>query len=131
MRPSLALSIGAVFAAVPGLAFLLFPAQMMSGFGLGAPEEALIVMRDGGVTLIGVGVIDWMARNATGAPLRGILWGNIFIWVVDGAVNAWEIAAGMIPSAAAFSLVLPLVLTIVFALGLRHPSARPDQTNSV
>jgi hypothetical protein len=102
-----------------------FPAQVLSAFGLGTPNEALIVSRDAGVTLIGVGIINWMARNATGAPLRGLLWGNIFMLVVDTAVNIWEIAAGMIPfGLAAASFVIPLVLVTVFALGLRSAEAR-------
>jgi hypothetical protein len=91
MRPSLALTVVAAWAVVAGLASTLFPAQMLSGFGLATPNEALIVARDNGVTLIGVGIINLMARNATGASLRGLLWGNIFIQVGIAAVNAWEV----------------------------------------
>jgi len=49
-----------------------------------------------------------------------MLWGNLFIVVVDGVVNVWEIAAGLIPPLAAVSLVIPLALAVVFALGLRR-----------
>ena len=120
MRPSLALSIGAVAAFVPGLAVTLAPAQMLSGFGLGASTEALIQSRDLGVALMGLGIINWLARDAVGTPLRGILWGNIFIQVANIVVHVWEIAAGMFPAWAPALLVLPVALVIMYALALRR-----------
>jgi hypothetical protein len=120
MRPSLALSIAAVLAVVFGLSLALLPAQMLAAFGLGTPDEALVVSRDVGVTLIGLGIINWIAREATGTPLRGLLWGNIFIQVAEIVVNGWEIVAGILPTAAAGGLVIHLALAIVLALGLRR-----------
>jgi hypothetical protein len=62
MRPRLALTIGAVVA---------------------FSREAEILSRDLGVTLLGLGVLNWMTRGATGAPLRGVLVGNIAIQVLE------------------------------------------------
>jgi hypothetical protein len=122
MRPSLALTIVAIESVVVGVAVTLFPSQMLAGFGLGTATEALIQSRDLGVSLISLGIINWTARGATGAPLRGILWGNIFFQVVGGgAVHAWEIAAGQLPSSTASFLVIPLALTIMLGLALRRP----------
>ncbi len=120
MRPSLALSIGAVLAVVFGAALTFVPEQMLSGFGLASPKEALVVSRDIGVTLIGLGIINWLARDATGAPLRGLLWGNIFIQVAEAVVNGWEIAFGILPAPAAGGVVLHVVLAGIFVLGLRR-----------
>jgi hypothetical protein len=120
VRPSLALSIGAVAAVVPGLAVALAPSQVLSSFGLGAPTEALIQSRDLGVTLMGLGVINWLARAAVGAPLRGLLWGNIFLQFVSIVVHMWEIVAGLFPPSAAAALVVPLALVIVYASALRR-----------
>jgi len=120
MRPSLALSIGAVLYILLGVPYVLVPAQMLSAFGLGTPSEALVTARDSGVVLIGVGIIDWLARDAIGAPLRGLLWGNLFIWAAAMVVNGWEIAAGILPTTSLGGLVLYLALVIVFALALRH-----------
>lgn len=120
MRPSLALSIGAVLAFIFGGALALLPVQMLSGFGLATPTEAQIISRDVGVTLIGLGIINWFARNATGDALRGILWGNIFVQVAELVVNGWEIAAGILPSAAAGGLVIHVALAVIFVLGLRR-----------
>ena len=125
MRPSLALSIGAVFHILIGLPILLVPAQMLAALGIAAPPDiALVQARDAGTVIIGVGIINWLARNAVGAPLRGLLWGNIFIRVTAMVVNYWELAAGQIPSGAAgFFPVLTAIniaLIIMFALGLRR-----------
>jgi hypothetical protein len=79
LRASLALSIGAVAAVALGIPLALAPAQVLSTFGVAVPNEGLILARDAGVLLIGLGVIDWMAREAVGDPLRGLLWGNIVI----------------------------------------------------
>jgi hypothetical protein len=71
MRPRLALSIGAVFYILLGLPPLLAPAQLLSAAGWPAtPDVALHLARDTGVLAIGVGLIDWLARDAVGAPLR-------------------------------------------------------------
>jgi hypothetical protein len=120
MRPSLALQIGAVLAFIFGAALALLPDQMLAGFGLGTPKEALVVSRDVGVTLIGLGIINWLARNATGDALRGLLWGNIFIQVAETVVNGWEVAAGILPGSAAGGLVIHVALAVVFFLGLRR-----------
>lgn len=77
MSPKLALSIGAAPALVFGLALTLLPSQMLGGFGLATPSEALVVSRDVGVTLIGLGIINWLGRDATGQLARALLLGNL------------------------------------------------------
>jgi hypothetical protein len=52
------LSIGAVLAATFGLALGLLPVQFFSALGVAAPVEAQITVRDHGVTLLGVGIIN-------------------------------------------------------------------------
>jgi hypothetical protein len=120
VNPKLALQIGAVLAIVFGLGLALLPAQMLAGFGLATPNEALIVSRDVGVTLVGVGVIDWLARDATGAVLRGILIGNLVIQVLEFLVNGYELATGALPSQAAGGEIIHVVLAVVFILALRR-----------
>ena len=125
MRPSLALSIGAVFGILVGLPTLFAPAQVLSLLGVAMPTEGLVPARDVGVLLSGVGIIDWLARDAVGTPLRGLLWGNIFIRAVEMVVNVWEIAAGLIVTtmggaSLAATLGLNIALIVVFALALRR-----------
>jgi hypothetical protein len=125
MRPSLALSIGAVFHILIGLPLVFAPAQVAAALGIAAPSDiALVWARDAGTVIIGVGIINWLARNAVGAPLRGLLWGNIFIRVAAMVVNYWELSVGLIPSGAASFFpaltVINVALIAMFALALRR-----------
>src|SRR2546428_3080651 len=120
MSPKLALTIGAVLAVVFGLALTFLPTQMLSGFGLATPSEALVVSRDVGVTLVGLGIINWLGRDATGQLARALLIGNLFVQVAEAVVNGWEVAAGILPSPAAGGLVLHVILAVLFRLGLRR-----------
>ena len=122
MSPRLALMIGAVAAFVFGLALTVFPSTMLAGFGLAVPNEAVVLSRDlsrdVGVTLIGLGVINWMARNATGEPLRAILVGNVVVQALEIVVNAGEIAVGALPPQAGGGLLIHLVLGAIFVLAM-------------
>ena len=109
--------IGAVAAFIFGLALTVFPTTMLAGFGLAVPE-AVILSRDVGVTLIGLGVINWMARNATGEPLRAILVGNVVVQALELVVNAGEIAVGALPPQAGGGLLIHLVLGAIFVLAM-------------
>ena len=120
MSPRLALSIGAVLALLFGLALTFAPTQMLGGFGMSTPPEALVVSRDIGVTLIGLAVINWLARDSIGDAVRGILIGNVVIQLLEALVNGWEVAAGIIPAPALGGVALHIVLAIVFWLGLRR-----------
>jgi len=124
MRPSLALSIGAIVSILGGLLFLFAPAQLFAFGWPATPNEMLIVARELGVVLMGVGIIDWLARDAIGPPLRGLLWGNIFIRAASIVLPVWEFAAGIIPTTAFGGLVAALsvhtALILVFALALRR-----------
>ncbi len=124
MSPRLALMIGGVAAVLFGLGLLVFPTSMLAGFGLAVPTEAKVLSRDVGATLIGLGVINWMARNATGEPLRALLVGNVVVQALELLVNGYEIAVGDLPSQAAGGLVIHLVLGAVFVLAMRSPSSR-------
>jgi hypothetical protein len=112
--------IGGVAAVLFGLALLVFPTTMLGGFGLGTPTEALVLSRDVGATLIGLGVLNWMARNATGEALRALLVGNLVVQALELVVNGYEIAAAQLPAAAAGGLVIHLVLGAIIILAMRR-----------
>ena len=118
MNPKTALIIGAVAASIFGLLLTLAPGPMLNGFGLKGSDEGMVLSRDVGVTLLGVAVINWMARNASGAALRGVLAGNLAIQVLEFLVNGYELVAGILPSSAAGGEVIHIVLGAIFLLGL-------------
>jgi hypothetical protein len=114
-----------VFYILAGLVILIAPAQLLSASGWPAtPDGMLVTARDSGTLLIVLGLIDWLVRDAVGAPLRGLLWANILRPAASLVVNGWEFAAGVIPATvlvvtvAAF--VLDIALIAIFALAVRR-----------
>jgi hypothetical protein len=114
--------IGGVAAFVFGLALLVFPTSTLAGFGLPVSTEARVLSRDVGATLIGLGVINWVARNATGEALRALLVGNVVIQALEFVINGFEIVVGELPAQAAPGLVIHLALGVVFVLAMRSMS---------
>lgn len=120
MKARNALALTAVFWIIAGLIGIVAPAPYLSSFGLGAPTEAIIAVRDGGVVLIGLGMINWQARAATGSTLRAILWVNILILIGDAVVNLGELAGGLVPPGPWIgSFAGTALFVLVLALGLR------------
>ncbi len=101
---------------------------MLQGFGLNTPDEGIILSRDLGVTLLSIGALNWLARDATGTALRAVLIGNLSIQVLEIVVNGYEIATGMLPGAAAGGLVIHAALGVVFLLALMR--TRGTRANS-
>jgi hypothetical protein len=116
--------IGGIAAFGFGLALLVFPTSMLAGFGLAVPNEAKVLSRDVGATLIGLGVINWMARNATGDVLRALLVGNVVVQALELLISSYEIAVGDLPTQSAGGLLIHLALGAVFVLAMRSESAR-------
>src|SRR5256886_17620405 len=116
--------IGGVAAILFGLALLVFPTSMLAGFGLAVPRERKVLSRDVGATLIGLGVINWMARDATGQALRALLVGNVVVQALELLINGYEIAQAELPTQAAGGLLIHLVLGAVFVLAMRSSSSR-------
>jgi hypothetical protein len=116
--------IGGIAALVFGLALFVSPESMLAGFGLATPAAAKVLSRDVGATLIGLGVINWMARNATGDTLRALLVGNVVVQALELLINAYEIVIGDLPSQAAPGLVIHLIIGAVFVLAMRSSFPR-------
>ena len=124
MSPRLALIIGGVAAVVFGLALFVSPESMLAGFGPATPVAAKVLSRDVGATLIGLGVINWMARNAGGEALRALLVGNVIVQALELLINGYEIVVGDLPTQAAGGLFIHLILGAVFVLAMRSASSR-------
>ena len=116
--------IGGVAALLFGLALFVSPESMLAGFGVAAPASTKVLARDVGATLIGLGVINWMARNATGDVLRALLVGNLVVQALELLINAYEIVAGDLPGQSAPGLLIHLVLGGIFILAMRSTSSR-------
>ena len=124
MSPRLALMIGGIAAVVFGLGLFVSPESMLAGFGVATPVAAKVLARDVGATLIGLGVINWMARNASGEVLRALLVGNVVVQALELLINGYEIVIGELAPQAAGGLIIHLVLGAIFVLAMRSTSSR-------
>ena len=114
--------IGGVVAVFFGLVILVLPETILTSFGLGTPNEGIVLERDLGATLIGLGLINWMARGATGQPLRALLVGNVVVQALEIVANGYELIAGLVPLTTVGGLVFHLVLGAIFVLAMRRAS---------
>jgi hypothetical protein len=120
LNARLALAIGAVAAFVFGIGLLVFPSLMLANSGLESGAAAVAASRGAGATLIGLGVLNWLGRAASGAGSRAILMGNLVVQILSLAVNAGSVLTGQLPAQAGAASVIHIVLGTIFALALRR-----------
>jgi hypothetical protein len=113
------LSISAAQSIFFGFPLLLFPASILEVAGLVLPDAGVAIARGAGATVIGVGIIDWMLRGATGDVARALLRGNLALQVMSLAVNATEVIAGNLPLQAASASLVHLNLSAMLLVALR------------
>ena len=111
------LAIAAVLAWLFGLALLLAPASFYKPTGIEMTPLLATIAQAHGATLIGLGVIDWMARNAEPAGVRAVLAGNLVVQVLSLGVvlRTMSLGAG---AAVAPGIFIHVILGGLFAFFL-------------
>lgn len=115
MKLSTLLTIASVYMMLVGLGFILFP----QAFGRGAvPEDAssalIAYLRLWGSPLLGIAVMDWMARKAKPSKTRNaIILGNTIGFAGICLLDAWGLFSGGRPITRVF-VVVHLVFTLLF-----------------
>jgi hypothetical protein len=79
MRISYLFIIGAVLALVFGLGFVLLPEQLLSIYGITTDPGGILTARLFGTALVGVGVLNWFARNADESDARRAIVLGLFV----------------------------------------------------
>jgi hypothetical protein len=90
MRPFLA--VAAVLAWLVGAMLLLAPGPFFAPTGIQLTPMLATIAQAHGATLVGVGVIDWMARSAERRGLVAVLAGNLVIQLLSLVVAVRMIA---------------------------------------
>ena len=108
------LSIAAVLAWMFGAMLLTMPAKFYEPTGMTLTPMLATLAQAHGATLIGLGVIDWLARNAEKKGLMAVLVGNLVVQILSLAVviRTMQLGAG---SAVAPGVVIHVVLGGLFA----------------
>ena len=77
------LSIAAFIAWLFGIMLLFIPAQFYEPAGIAMTPLLATIAQAHGATLFGLGVIDWLARNAEKKGLVAVLTGNLVVQVLS------------------------------------------------
>jgi hypothetical protein len=111
------LAIAAVLAWLFGLMLLLAPTQFYAPVGIVMTPMLATVAQAHGATLVGLGTVDWLARQAQGRGLVAVLAGNLVIQILSFvvAVRTSMLGAG---ASATPAFVIHLLLGAGFALFL-------------
>lgn len=80
------LSIAAILAWIFGAMLLLIPANFYTPTGIAMTPMIATIAQAHGATLVGLGVIDWLARNAERQGLVAVLAGNLVVQILSLAV---------------------------------------------
>lgn len=127
MNLRILLSIAAIYMGLVGLGLILFPVA----FGTGAvppdaPPALIAFLRLWGSPLLGIAVLNWMARNAAPSTTRNaILAGNIVGFTAIAAMDVWGTFSGGRPVTKVFVVVHLLFAVAFFWIGRRSMQTKP------
>lgn len=110
------LTINAIIAAIFGIAFLIFPVQFLSGYGISLTPLVIVLARGLGGAILSIAIIDWFSRDVKDAKLlRGVFLGNMavhlltsttdFMGYLQGTLNATFFYGFVIRGLALLSLI--------------------------
>jgi len=100
------LGIAAVLAWVFGAALLFAATQLLAPMGITVTPAIAVTGQAQGAILVGLGVINWIARGATGRAVRAILAGNLVVQVLSWIVIVRALALGIVPMQNAGAVVI-------------------------
>lgn len=126
MPLNILLSIAAIYMALVGLGLIFAP----QAFGAGAvPTDAsaalIAYLRLWGSPLLGIAVLDWMARNAEPSAARNaIIVGNTVGFAAIAALDVWGSFSGGRPVTKVFAFVHLLFALAFVRVGSTHCCTR-------
>lgn len=111
------LSITAILAWFIGVMLLFMPEQFYSPTGISLTPLLATIAQAHGATLVGLGVINWFARNAERKGLMAVMTGNLAVQILSlfVAIKTMTLGAG---SGAAPAIVIHIVLGIFYTFFL-------------
>jgi hypothetical protein len=127
MKLKAVLTVSATYQAIVGVGMMLAPRQ----FGIDAvPPDAspalIAFLRIFGGPLLGIAVLNWMARNAERSTARNaIVLANIVGFGCVALVDVWGVFTGNARPIAKLFLVIHLLLTAAFVVAWRTNMRAP------
>lgn len=128
------LAVAAVFAWIVGSMLIFFPGEFYAPTGIQMTPMIATLAQAHGATLLGMGLIDWLARNAEKSGVVAVLGGNLLTQVLSLGVilRTMTLGAGV---AVAPGIVIHVVLAGTFCYFLlarnRDYSAEPVSAHTL
>lgn len=115
------LTISAIYLGVLGVGFMFAPRQIgLDAVPPDASHALLAYLRIFGGPMLGIAVLNWMARNAEPSAARNaIVVANIVGFASVTAMDIWGVFSGDARPVAKLFLVIHLLMTVAFVLAGR------------
>jgi hypothetical protein len=112
------LTVSAIYLAVLGIGFMLAPRQIgIDAVPADASPSLIAYLRIFGGPILGIAVLNWMARNAEPSAARNaIVLGNIVGFGCVTLMDVWGVFSGGARPAAKLFLVIHLLMTVAFVV---------------
>jgi hypothetical protein len=115
------LTIAALYLGVLGLGFMFVPRQVgIDAVPSDASPALIAYLRIFGGPMLGIAVLDWLARNAEPSRARrAIVIANMVGFACVSSMDIWGVLSGEARPVAKLFLVIHLSMTAAFALAWR------------
>jgi len=113
MKPNILLIISAIYLALCGLVMLLYPQAMIFSGSAGTPPGVIFALRGYGCAMIGIALINWVARNSEASKSRDAIFvGSTVAYALSAVVFLIDVISG--GAALVWTYV---VISALFAIG--------------
>jgi hypothetical protein len=109
------LMIVAVVALLYGLGLLLLPAFMATTYGFGTSASEILLARFFGVGMLTLGLINWLAKDLTGASVKPVILGGLIGDAVGVVVALMGTLSGVMSAVGWSAVAIYAVFTLGFA----------------
>jgi hypothetical protein len=121
MKLKVVLTVSAIYLAVLGIGFIFAPRQIgIDAVPADASPALIAYLRIFGGPVLGIAVLNWMARNAELSPARdAIVLGNIVGFGCVTFMDVWGVFGGGARPVMKLFLVIHLLMTVAFVVAGR------------
>ena len=128
MNLKVVLTVSAIYLAVLGVGFMFAPQQIgIDAVPADASPALIAYLRIFGGPILGIAVLNWMARNAEPSAARNaIVLANIVGFGCVTFMDVWGVFSGGARPVAKLFLVIHLLMTVAFVVA-GHASIRAER----
>ena len=125
MKPNLLLTISSIYVTLTGLGMLLMPQVLIFSGSTGTPTSVFFALRSYGGVLLGLAVINWMARNTEASKSRdGIFLGNAVAYTIATIVFLIDVTGSGVAMVWSYVIISALFAIAFIVVGRANMSTR-------